>query len=368
MATKNPRRETGARVRLISVDDHRLIERFLATRTRQSLREGLPPAVEEALVSFVLAGGKRVRPQLVAWTWRSAINEARAPLSMDLLRLAAGWELFHAFLLIHDDLIDRADVRRSQPALQHVLSTLHGGCCHTGTSLAIVAGDLFFAAAMSLWHELELPPERFRDSLRLFSRIATLTGFGQAIDILQERAPLEEVDEAALLREYCWKTAAYTFEGPMLSAAIVAGLDEPARNAVSRFALGLGQAYQLQNDLLDLASPCHAGSDLVQGKRTVTLVGHRARLSIPERRELDERLRRIASSNGHAIDVAEELRRSLIAGGAARQTQGLIEQLLEQAESACNDPALPVGMGPAMAGLLARLREDYFREPSFDLG
>lgn len=349
-------------MRLISNDDHRRIEHYLATRTRESLSEGLPPRLREALVSFVLAGGKRIRPQLVAWTWRSALREPAAPLSSDLLRLAAGWELFHAFLLIHDDLIDRADVRRDRPALQHELAALHGGCASTGSSLAIVAGDLFFAVAMSLWHELELPPDRFRESLRLFSRIAALTGFGQAIDILQERVPLDEVAEATLLREYCWKTAAYTFEGPMLSAAIAAGLGESARGAVSRFAMGVGQAYQLQNDLVDLASPCHAGSDLVQGKRTVTLVGHRARLSAGARRELDEWLQRIAESDGQAIELAERLREVLLSEGADRRTKALIDGLLDDAARACADPALPPGMGDALEGLLAALRRDYFGE------
>ena len=54
--------------------------------------------------------------------------------------------------------------------------------------------------------------------------------------------------------------------------AILAGASEGAQRAISRFALALGQAYQLQNDLLDLSQPVHEGSDLVQGKRTIALV------------------------------------------------------------------------------------------------
>ena len=60
-------------------------------------------------------------------------------------------------------------------------------------NLGIVAGDLMFSAAMRLWHELALPPRVLRDELKLFSRIACATGFGQAIDIAQSHVPLEEV-------------------------------------------------------------------------------------------------------------------------------------------------------------------------------
>lgn len=348
-------------MRLISRSDHEQVERFLAKRTIEALSGGLPAPVSDAICGFVLSGGKRIRPQLTIWSWREATGRRDGPIDPDILRIAVAWELFHAFLLVHDDLIDRADVRRDLPALQHTLASLHGGCSQTGANLAIVAGDLLFAAAMSLWHELELPDDRFRESLKLFSRVATLTGLGQAIDILQERAPIDEVAEETLLREYCWKTAAYTFEGPMLSAAVACGLEADAQAAVSRFAMAIGQAYQLQNDLIDLTTPCHVGSDLVQGKRTVTLVSHRAQLGEAARERLDRQLRSIAESNGQALTLAEELRGMLLAEGAATRTVQLIESLLNDAARAGDDPSLPPRFRQALAGLLANLKRDYFR-------
>lgn len=348
-------------MRLISRTDHEQVERGLALRLREALRGGLPAPDSKAIGDFVLAGGKRIRPQLTIWTWRQASGRRDGPVDPDILKIAIGWELFHAFLLIHDDLIDSADVRRDLPALQHALASLHDGCGQTGASLAIVAGDLLFAAAMSLWHELALPDDRFRESLKLFSRVASLTGLGQAIDILQQRVPLEEVAEETLLREYCWKTAAYTFEGPMLSAAVACGLNPAARDAVSRFAMAIGQAYQLQNDLFDLATPCHAGSDLVQGKRTFTLVSHRAQLGLAARERLDRQLQSIAENNGQALALAEELRGSLLAEGAAKRTVQLIASLLRDAADAGHDPSLPRPFRDGLAGLLGSLKQDYFR-------
>ena len=147
----------------------------------------------------------------------------------------------------------------------------------------------------------------------------------------------------------------------MLSAAVACGLKREAQDAVSRFAMAIGQAYQLQNDLVDLATPCHAGSDLVQGKRTVTLVSHRAQLSRTARERLDRQLRSIAESNGQALSLAEELRGTLLAEGAAARTVELIETLLSDAAAAGNDPSLPTQFRGSLAALLGSLRRDYFR-------
>jgi geranylgeranyl diphosphate synthase type I len=318
------------------------------------------PALGQAMRDYVLAGGKRIRPQLVAWTWRHARGDAGGPLPVTLLDLAVAWEIFHAFLLVHDDIIDGADARRDQPALHRRLALLDSNCPRFGTNLGIVAGDLLFTASMKLWHSLDLPIELFRAELKLFSRIAELTGYGQAIDIVQGHVPLDHVDEATLLLEYHWKTAAYTFEGPMLSAAIAAGLDDRQQATLSRFALGIGQAYQLQNDLLDLAVPCHEGSDLVQGKRTVTIVRHRASLDPRERRAMDERISAIATGNGHALDLAEQFRRDLLETPALARTRELVDELLAQADEAASDASLEEPLRAGLHDLLERLRASYF--------
>ncbi|MDB5294674.1 MAG: geranylgeranyl pyrophosphate synthase, partial [Phycisphaerales bacterium] len=188
----------------------------------------------------------------------------------------------------------------------------------------------------------------------------------QAVDIIQSHVPIGEEDERTVLRGYHWKTAAYTFEGPMLSGALLAGLGDAAQAAVSRFAAAVGQAYQLHNDLLDLTTTARDGCDLVQGKRTPTLL--RARLALPpaSRRALDDRLETIqragASATGgrRAVQLAEDLRQDLLAGGAADRTQAAIDQLLADARAATVDPALPPRFAAATAGLLASMGATYF--------
>jgi geranylgeranyl diphosphate synthase type I len=364
---------SGAQLRQVETHLTCLLDRVLHA-------DGLAP-LNQVIRSYVLFGGKRIRPQLCAWAFtnlsdaappsRLAGNAAKSRsgdrskrLPPSLLDLACAWELFHAFLLCHDDIIDGADQRRDRPSLHRQLQSLDHNCPKFGVNLGIVAGDLLFSSAMRLWHEIELPPKIYRDELRLFSRIACTTGFGQAIDICQSHAPLDDVHEEVLLRGYHWKTAAYTFEGPMLSGAILAGADAKTQSAISAFALALGQAYQLQNDLLDLSAPAHEGSDLMQGKRTVTLIRARQSMSASKRRTFDQSLRSISSANGQSLAVCDSLRAELRNSGAAEHTQELIEQFLKTAGQATHQRCIPAKLRSSMQKLLTSLQNHYFRTES----
>ena len=116
----------------------------------------------------------------------------------------------------------------------------------------------------------------------------------------------------------------------------------------------------MQNDLLDLAQPCHEGSDLVQGKRTITLVRHRASLNAAARKQLDHRMTEIAAGRSGAIGLAERLRQDLVASDAVRRTGALVDELLGQAQSAAVEASLPDSLQRGLTDLLDRLRAAYF--------
>lgn len=336
------------------------IERRLADALASKLCAPGLAAFRDVVSDYVLApGGKRVRPQLTAWTYLVATGGTT--LTPAVLDVAAGWELFHAFLLVHDDIIDASHRRRDRPALHVSLARLDSDSLTFGTNLGIVAGDLLFSAAMCLWHELDVDATTHRELLKIFSKTACTTGFGQAIDICVSHLPMDLVDQETLLREYHWKTAAYTFEGPMLCGAALAGLGSDARAAISRFALAIGQAYQLHNDLLDLSTPAHAGCDLVQGKRTVALLQHRSALSDGDRVAFDARLASIADGGAGAVAMAETLRGEMLAGDATRSARRVIGDLLEEAEAATRDAALPMALASGMSTLLDAMTRQYFR-------
>ncbi len=313
------------------------------------------------VAEYVLAGGKRVRPQLTAWTYlNSQTARGVSDLPKPVLDAASAWELFHAFLLAHDDIIDNAELRRDLPTLHARLAALDHGSIEIGKNLALVAGDLLFSTSMKLFHDLEADAATYKQALRLYSRIASTPGFGQIIDICQTHADPDSVSADVVLREYHWKTAAYTFEGPMLSGAILAGISEPAQHAIARYALNLGQAYQLQNDVIDLSAPARGGCDLVEGKRTVTLLCAR-RLLLPEARTaFDGQLAAIDRGGAAAVSIAEELRAVIRSTGAIDHTAALIDGFLNTASEAATDPAIPDRLSVAMQSLLSAMKSQYF--------
>jgi geranylgeranyl diphosphate synthase type I len=360
-------------LKLICDQDFALIDRHLRQRLEAMLG---PPAddpdqrsMNRQIIDYTLAGGKRIRPQLTAWTFRQFSAEPNTPLTPAVLDAGVVWELFHAFLLIHDDIIDGSDTRRDRPSLHRALArfgdtSAEHAARDYGVHLAIVAGDLLFSAAIRILHHVQTTDTCYRQLLQLFSRVACETGFGQAVDIRVSHSPLAQVSEASLLREYHWKTAAYTFEGPMLSGAILAGASAAAQRAITAYSLSLGQAYQMQNDLIDLARPVSPGSDLVQGKRTITLVRARAELDPAAQLAFDATLDRIRHGGPDALAVAQDLRQRLLSGHAIQRTRQGVNDLLASALAACQDPALPPGAGQSMKGLLASLRLAYFDLPA----
>ncbi|MGA2500616.1 MAG: hypothetical protein ABSH20_22990, partial [Tepidisphaeraceae bacterium] len=110
----------------------------------------------------------------------------------------------------------------------------------------------------------------------------------------------------------------------------------------------------------DLAQPAHEGCDLLQGKRTVTLV--RARLAMDERRRrsFDSMLEELPAGNSAAVGIAEQLRREIIAVGAVDKTRTLIREFLDDARMAAEEPILPPDLRHGLLGLLETLGRKYF--------
>lgn len=357
---------------LLSADQRRRLEGHLDRRLGEVLEAGgltdpAGAALATALGCFVSGGGKRIRPQLCWWTFAECGggggDEDDATLAA-LLDAACAWEVFHAFLLIHDDIIDAADLRRGQPSLHRALASFDGDSLVFGTNLGIVAGDLLFAAALRLWGSVARhAPDmrRYVEAFDVFSRIALETGVGQAADITQAHADVRHVTEQQILTGYTAKTAAYTFEGPMLTGAILAGADASARGRLARFAASLGQAYQLQNDLLDLASPIGEGSDLAQGKRTLTLIRARALCEDPS--AFDAEIGLIGTTVGTGrLEAAERLRQRVFDSGAVEATRRRIEDLVRIARQQTTGDGLPGSLASGLGQLLDTLEAGYFAE------
>ena len=253
-------------------DDAAARARALAGEVDDALAAlALPSAPDDlyAPVRYVLAGGgKRVRPVLTLLA-AEAFGARRAA----ALPAALAVEVFHAFTLVHDDIMDHADTRRGRPTV-HV---------RWSEPTAILAGDLMMGLAYRLLDEADLPRAAAARA-RFHAMVARLCE-GQALDLAFATTP--DVRLADYLGMIDGKT------GALLSLALALGGlagDAPDAAVAALDAAGrdLGRAFQIQDDLLDLtADPVSwgkpLGGDLVEGKKTFLLLAALDRTAGDER-------------------------------------------------------------------------------------
>jgi geranylgeranyl diphosphate synthase, type I len=219
-----------------SIDE--TIARALA-RAREDARPHATAAVDlvEEIDRLVRAGGRRVRPLLVILGHVAAGGRI-----VDALPAAAGFELFHTFALIHDDVMDDEDERRGVPATHRRFAKGEPGGEAFGRSVAILVGDLAFALAVDLVLSTPLPAERILPAARRLWAMTLSTAAGQYLDL---RGVGAAADVAAL------KTGAYTAEAPLAIGADLAGASPAVLGALASVARPVGIAFQLLDDAAD---------------------------------------------------------------------------------------------------------------------
>ena len=227
---------------------------------------------------FLERDGKRIRPILfiiayMGFTKKRHINRKK------LFRASLSLELLHDFLLIHDDIIDNSDLRRGKPTLHKLFNKdLHMRSNDTlGPNLAIVAGDIIFSMAVDNLFVMDESPAKKEKAIVEFTRSATCTGMGEFLDVLNDTKDIDNITEEDVFLTYTLKTAKYTFSSPMALGAIFAGASFGEIEKLSDLGMVLGQAFQIQDDLLDLfSSSSKIGkpvlSDLNESKKTLPVL------------------------------------------------------------------------------------------------
>jgi len=228
---------------------------------------------------FILAGGKRLRAAFMYYGYIGAGGKEEEK----ILATSMSIELVHAFLLVHDDIIDQDDTR-------HGIATLHRRYTdigrmlfpgkdteHFGASIAIVMGDMLGAFGNDIIFSSQFPLEQKFQALSKLQDIVSYTVIGQVRDVFIEY--MGKASEAEILSMYKNKTAKYTVEGPLYLGALLAGASKELLNGFSNYSIPLGIAFQIQDDILGIfgnekriGKP--VGSDIVEGK--ITLLVSRA--------------------------------------------------------------------------------------------
>jgi geranylgeranyl pyrophosphate synthase len=288
----------------------------------------------------VLAGGKRLRPLLVVLAAQSAGGPENTAEGEDrLVRAAVAVELVHSATLVHDDVIDGAQLRRGHPSV----------AAAAGRKFAIATGDLLFSRAFA-----ELARNGEATQLRALSDASSALAEGELLQ--REDAYAMHVAVARYLRRCELKTAAL-FEAACRLGALVAVNRSPAlADELGAFARRIGLAFQLLDDVLDVSGPVERtgkarGTDLLDG--TVTLPFILARERERELAEFDLR-----SLNGP--EQAERLCERIAATGALDEAREQALALVAQAKSEL-PRSLPDSKGAAMLDLVADAVVERYR-------
>ena len=294
----------------------------------------LPRRFSNTFGQFVQRDGKRLRSVLFVTGYRGySTRKVRY-----LYKSAASLELLHDFILIHDDLIDHASLRRGRPSMHEVLDSLldgQNGLRFKGADLALIAGDMMYAMAIKAFLSITETPERKQRALEVLTQTAVFTGCGELDELLHSLKPLKDVKPRDIYRIYDWKTGHYTFASPLSMGAILGGASRKDVRELLNIGIDLGRAFQIRDDLLDLYGDGNrygkpALIDLREGKKTLPVwyaynnckPGERNLMrKVLEKPGASEReihaVAKVIDHSGAAEHAESEMRR-LVKGSAAR--------------------------------------------------
>ena len=230
--------------------------RAYGVRIDAYLEELIPRGSEDFLAEPVWhhmdTGGKRIRPALCLLTCESLGGRAD-----DALPFAAGVELLHNMLLLHDDIEDGDEVRRDQPTVWK----------RFGVPNAVNAGDYLLARALAAVLRTRVDPGRQVRLAQVFNDAYERTVEGQALDINSRANADWSVDD--YMRMVVLKTGRYLALG-MVGGAIIADADDRVIDAVYSMGETLGPAFQIRDDVIDLTygkgRGGEIGCDIKEGK------------------------------------------------------------------------------------------------------
>lgn len=218
---------------------------------------GKPAELYDPANYMLSLGGKRLRPVLVLMG--CSLFNGRIE---DALPAALAVEVFHNFTLIHDDIMDKAPLRRGKPTVHHKWNETVG----------ILSGDLMMIRATQLI--CEVPVDDIRPLLNLFNQTAVEVCEGQQLDMNFETT--ENVSAEEYIQMIALKTAVLLGCSLKLGS-LIAGASENDANALYAFGKNMGIAFQIQDDLLDSFGNAgdvgkKIGGDISSNKKTLLLI------------------------------------------------------------------------------------------------
>lgn len=338
-------------------------EEALARALGRSLGAHFTHAVVQPLVAdiveFCARDGKRVRP-LLYLEGRRIFSEASGAeaLSRRDLSVAVGLELLHAFILIHDDLIDRSAVRRGKPSMHKLVEKRLSALSDrekSGRDIALVIGDILFALAQKsvLGSGLSCAGAA---AVKLLEYMVD-TGVGEIGDIVFGIQDVSKVEMEDIEWMYWLKTSRYSIECPLVMAATISGLDGAMRSEIARVVAPAGLAFQIVNDLKDFqnfeVSDSYVPDDIVEGKKTAVV-----RMAFDMLDETDKSFLQLCMSGMRPNEATvNKVRELIVKSGALVAMRRKAELLFEETATRLGDSTLPGAMSDELCRLVHALRD-----------
>ncbi len=218
-----------------------------------------PEELYRASRYLVDAGGKRLRPAVLILAAEAVGSDLKS-----VLPAAVAVELVHNFTLIHDDIMDKDDIRRGMPAV-HV---------KWGEAGAILAGDTLYSKAFEILSKVENEPARVLKCMDILSKTCTEICEGQWLDMDFETR--KKVTESEYL-EMVEKKTSVLYAAAAKIGAILGGASDEVAEALSEYGRLIGIGFQMYDDVLDMTAPEEVlgkvrGSDLMEGKHTLIVI------------------------------------------------------------------------------------------------
>jgi len=236
---------------MLSLLDADMVEVDKVIRTRLHSDVALVRQVSEYIIH---SGGKRLRPALVVLTANALGYQGSQHHEM-----AAVVEFIHTATLLHDDVVDASDLRRGRDTANALF----------GNATSVLVGDFLYSRAFQMMVSVK--------SMRVMEVLSDATNIiaeGEVLQLMNCNDP--DIDEAAYLRVIRYKTA-QLFEAAARLGAIVNGSPRETEDALGRYGMHLGTAFQIIDDVLDYSGETeligkNVGDDLAEGKPTLPLL------------------------------------------------------------------------------------------------
>ena len=319
-----------------SIELNHIIEDFFA-RGIQNAASASPyyGQLWQEMFRLVSSGGKRLRPKMTILAYEAFGGKDVS----SILPIAAAQELLHVSMLIHDDIIDRDysrygvdNVAGSYDKLYESLVTDKTDRLHYAHSAALLAGDLLISGSYQLTIESKISPDMIIEVQKLLSKSMFDVAGGELIDTESSFRELGAIKSETVA---LYKTASYSFVGPLLIGAVLANASDKDKDALRLFAESLGVAFQIRDDIMGVfGDEAETGKsttgDIREGKHTLMVEQFYQTASDENKVTFDQYF----GDNGITSEEIDVIKRLLDESGAKDKAEQAISELEAKAREA----------------------------------